>query len=297
MSQAAAYAPSIFNSQQLLFDKTARVAEAGTGMVPDDYYQHGWAVIDGVKDAQAAIVIQENFINSIDVRKVPLHARLQPRIQLAKADQIPVCDDIVATSFQVLHFDMGQPFIESDDQLLVTHVGIYLPSDTAHTVTARTRLVELSGLLEDLGVSTESIEAQLVAYVRKHGDGWVGHNTLRLACFARFIDALSKQHELENEIDKTVGQWFRAETKLDAESAYEQEMAFYARHGIELGKVEHQVALEPGQLLILDNARVIHGRIGTRRAKELYNFMFGIQALDPQDITELRRHICQAVVG
>ena len=35
-----------------------------------------------------------------------------------------------------------------------------------------------------------------VNYVREHGDGWESTNTGRLACFARFIDAMSEQKEL-----------------------------------------------------------------------------------------------------
>jgi hypothetical protein len=295
MNHATLDAPSLFNSQQFLFGKTSPTAKARTRIVPNDYYDYGWTIIDNVADAEEALTIQQSFIGSIDARKAPLHARFRSRIQLAKADQIPVCDDIVATNFQILHFDMGQPFVESDDQLLITHVGIYLPSNTAHAVTAKTRLVELDGLLENAGLTTAEIEERLMRYVNRHGDGWTGHNSLRLACFARFLDALSDEQELEADIDKTVGQWFQNETKLDAGSAHEQESAFYAHRGVDLKKVEQQIALKPGQLLILDNARVIHGRIGNRKAKELYNFMFGIEAIDREDITALRRSICSTV--
>lgn len=295
MSKTAAYSPSIFNAQRLLFAETDLVANAPKASVPEDYYQHGWTVLDGIADEQEAVAAQESLIGSIDAERLPLHERFHDRIQLAKADQIPVCDDIVTTSYQVLHFDMGHPFLESDEQLLVTHVGLYLPKTTTHRVTARTRLVELDGLVSPLELSASVIEQKVVEYVRCHGDGWDNHNTFRLACFARFIDALAKAPELETEIDKTVGQWFQSNEKLDADDAYQQEVSFYGRHGIDLSGREVQIALEPGQLLVLDNTRVIHGRIGQRKAKEVYNFMFGIESIERDDITALRQSICELV--
>lgn len=287
------YPTNIFNSQRLLFDTTRPIKEAGTTTVPEHYYQHGWVVLDEIiGDEFEAIRRQEDFLNSIRGSALPMHKRFKGRIQLAKADQIPVCDDIVATSFQVLHFDMGHPFLESDGQLFISHVGIYLPKTTNHKITARTRLVELDGLLRHLKLSPQKIEQKLLAYVRKHGDGWTGHNTYRLACFIRFLDALSAKPELQDQIDKTVGQWFENEDKLDETSAHQKETTFYDKHGIDLSKFEQRVALEPGQLLILDNTRVIHGRIGKRRTKELCNYMWGIETITPEDITELRRFIC-----
>ncbi len=292
------YSANIFNNQRLLFDTTHPVHEAGKTTVPEHYYTHGWAVLDEVIDDEfEAIQRQEDFINSIDGSKLPLHQRFRDRIQLAKADQIPVCDDIVATSFQVLHFDMGHPFLESEDQLFVSHVGIYLPKTTSHEITARTRLVELGALLKHLKLSPGAIEQKLIGYVRKYGDGWTGHNTYRLACFIRFLDALSAKPELQDQIDKTVGQWFENDDKVDETSAHEKELAFYAKHGIDLSKLEHQIELKPGQLLILDNTRVVHGRIGKRRTKELFNFMWGVEAPTADDITALRQYICRFVVG
>ncbi|HSW80549.1 MAG TPA: hypothetical protein VLG47_07270 [Candidatus Saccharimonadales bacterium] len=291
----ATYSADLFNNQRLLFDTTYRVYDAAI-QIPDQYYDHGWTVLDNIKDEFDAIRVQEDFIGSIDRTNLPMQKRFGNRIQLAKADQIPVCDDVVATSFQVLHFDMGHPFIESKDQLFVSHVGIYLPASTTHEVTARTRLVELHGMLGHLQLTPAEIENKIRAYARKYGDGWIGHNTYRLACFIRFIDALSAAPEFADQIDKTVGQWFQNDMKIAEGDAYKYEAEFYAKHGIDLSEHEHDIALEPGQLLLLDNTRVIHGRIGKRRTKELFNFMFGIETITPADITELRKYICELVV-
>ncbi|HSW80312.1 MAG TPA: hypothetical protein VLG47_06050, partial [Candidatus Saccharimonadales bacterium] len=215
----ATYSADLFNNQRLLFDTTYRVNDAAIH-IPEHYYDHGWAVLDNIKDEFDAIRVQEDFIGSIDRTKLSMHKRFGDRIQLAKADQIPVCDDVVATSFQVLHFDMGHPFVESKDQLFVSHVGIYLPASTSHEVTARTRLVELKGLLGHLHHTPVEIENKIRAYARKYGDGWIGHNTYRLACFIRFIDALSAKPEFSDQIDKTVGQWFQNDMKMAEGNAY-----------------------------------------------------------------------------
>lgn len=288
------YPVDIFNNQRLLFDTTRPIKEAGHTHVPEHYYEHGWLVPNiTVNDEFEAIRWQEDFINSIDSSRLPMQKLFGKRIQLAKADQIPVCDDIVATSFQVLHFDMGHPFMESQNQLFVSHVGIYLPKTTRHAITARTRLVEMDGLLKHLSLAPEIIAKKIRAYVRKYGDGWEGHNTYRIACFIRFLDALKDKPELADQIDKTVGQWFENEHKVKGASAHQKELDFYAKHGIDLGELEHQIALKPGQILILDNTRVIHGRIGKRRTKELCNFMWGIEKISPRDISYLRQYICQ----
>lgn len=290
------YPAGIFNNQRLLFDTTRLISKADKTNIAAHYYEHGWAILDEIIDDEFdAIQRQEDFINSVDGAKLSLQKRFHDRIQLVKADQIPVCDDIVATSFQVLHFDMGHPFLESQDQLFVSHVGIYLPKTTSREITARTRLVELDGLLKHLNLSPKEIEQRLISYTQQYGDGWTGHNTYRLACFIRILDAMSNKPELQDQIDKTVGQWFENKNKLEATTAHEKEVAFYAKHGIDLGTLEHQIALKPGQLLILDNTRVIHGRIGKRRTKELFNFMWGIEAITAEDITELRRYVCKLV--
>jgi hypothetical protein len=292
-----AYPPSLYNSQRLLFDETRLTRDADPIEVPDEFYKRGWTVIDGIGNHERAVAVQESLIGSIDSARLPLHAQLSDRVQLGKADLIPVCDDVIATSFQVLHFDMGLPFVEGSDQLLVTHVGIYLPSTTSHRVTARTRLVELDNILANTGLDVDTIEQRILAYAQRHGDGWSEYNTYRLACFVRVVDALAETPELANEIDKTVGQWFLDGQRLDAGAAHAQEAAYFARHDIDVVGREQEVALEPGQLLFLDNTRVVHGRVGKRRAKEVFNFMFGLPSIDDSDITALRHHICNLVAA
>jgi hypothetical protein len=292
-----AYPADLYDSQRLLFDRTRLTRDADAIEVPQSFYERGWVVIDGVADHEHAVAVQESLIASIDPDRVPSHALFADRVQLGKADLIPVCDDVVATSYQVLHFDMGLPFVESPDQLLVTHVGIYLPASTTHRVTARTRLLQLGGILANVGLSPAAIETRIHDYSREHGDGWGDHNSLRLACFVRLVDALSDGPRLTDQIDKTVGQWFVDGRRLDDRAAHCEEATFLASHGIEIRGREHEIALQPGQLLFVDNTRVVHGRIGERRAKEVFNFMFGVPSIDEDDVTELRREICALMAG
>jgi hypothetical protein len=292
-----AYPPDLYNTQRLLFDATSRTCEAAPVEPPEEFYERGWAVLDGIQDHDHAVALQESLIAGIDATRVPSVERFAERIQLGKADLIPVCDDVVATSFQVLHFDMGLPLLEGIPQLLVTHVGIYLPSVCDQPVTARTRLVELDGILASQGLVTAEVEARLIRYVREHGDGWGEHNTRRLACFVRFIDALAAHPELTEKIDKTVGQWFMDGARLDSDEAYAMESAFYARHGVGVACREHEVLLKPGQLLFVDNTRVVHGRTGRRRAREIFNFMFGVPTMTDEDVSAIREDVCTLMVG
>jgi hypothetical protein len=292
-----AYPPDIYNSQRLLFDQTRRACEADPIDVPEDFYERGWTIVDGVADHEHAVAIQERLIAGIDPERVPFHDLFAERVQLGKADLIPVCDDVVATSYQVLHFDMGLPFAEGLDQLLVSHVGIYMPADTEHEVTARTRLLELDGILAETGLGAAEIEARVVEYARRHGDGWEDHNSLRLACFVRVVDALAAEPEVTEKIDKTVGQWFMDGERLESTDAHAQESEYYARHGIDVLAREQEVALAPGQLLFVDNTRVVHGRTGKRRAQEIFNFMFGVPSIDDADVAALRGGVCELMAG
>src|SRR5262245_41390635 len=112
-----AYPPSLYNSQQLLFNRTRPARDAQPAEVPEEFYERGWTVMSGIADHEHAVSTQESVIGSMDADRLPLHARFADRLQLGKADLIPVCEDVVATSYQVLHFDMGLPLVEGPDQL------------------------------------------------------------------------------------------------------------------------------------------------------------------------------------
>lgn len=280
-----------FDSQSLLFESSPFVVDSPPEPVASDYYKHGWTLVSELPTAQAAAEFQAGFIAGIDGARLRLHEHFVDRIKLAKADHIPVCSDVVESRFQVLHFDMGLPLAEGLEQLLVTHVGIYLPATTVHPVTARTRILELGGILTHLELDAATLGERLRDYAESHGDGWHDINTRRLACFARVVDAAAGSRLLSREIDKTVGEWFSPGADVEDAKAYEAELAFFEKFGIDLRHFERTILLEPGQLLILDNLRVVHGRVGQRRERELLNLMYGVERADAKDIALVRSYL------
>ncbi len=287
----------IFNSQQFQFGRFAPVDQAPPEPARTDFYQEGWTVFDDVADPRTALAVQESFIAGLDGWRLPFHRLLDSRVELAKADQIPVCSDVLPDAYQVHHFDMGHPLTQQPNQPLIAYVGLYLPADSS-PVTARTRLLDLWGLVRHFGLYPWEAADRLEAYAAAHGDGWIDaagtyHNTGRLACLARVIDALSGRHELADIIDRPVGQWFSPERSLDEFEAHGLETAFYLQHGINMPTSEVEVTLEPGQLLIIDNVRIAHGRIGQRQERELYSFMWGLPEATPADISAVRTCISE----
>lgn len=274
------------SGQELLFDTSKMISQQlGTFNIPDDFYENGYALIDNIDDVHAAQAPLEQFIASIDHKRLPLYAQFIHKIQLAKVDLIPVCHDIVPRTFQALHFDMGQPLISSSNQTMYLILALYKPK-TSVPSEAKTRVVAIGKLLAQRTFGDP--EQRLIDYVKQHGDGWkepMVVNTLRLGCFARILDAVTGRNELINDIDKTTGQWF----DYGNAGAFAREKDFFSACGLDLEKAEEQINVQPGQLLIVDNMRCVHGRIGPRKPKEIYQFLFGVKSATPAMIDEFRK--------
>src|SRR5579871_5385848 len=115
-----------FNEQRLLFEESRKIVSSTTNeKVPEKFYTQGYAIIENIATPQDAYAILESLISSIDKQKVSLFSHFASRVQLAKADLIPVCDDVVESSFQVLHLDMGQPIISKKPQTMYLITGLY----------------------------------------------------------------------------------------------------------------------------------------------------------------------------
>ncbi len=271
--------------QYLLFDSSPKIIPNKTLELPESFYSQGFCLIDDIPDPKEYL---HAFISSIDTKKAPLFKNNLQDMQLAKHDKLPVCQDIVQTGFQALHYDMGQPFGTDVDQTLYTISALWRSPDTPANPAAKTRLVSLKDLLSQKTFgSPEVVRERLMAYVDSFGDGWVKpepFNTKRLACFARIIDAISGQNELTKQIDTMIGQVFEYDENLDGVTGLQQEQAFFQQAGLDLPAVEQQIEILPGQMLIFDNQRVVHGRIGERKARELDNFIYGIKKAAPEDI-------------
>lgn len=283
--------------QKLLFDETQCVASLYSNcelIIPQSFYSDGFIVLDNMDSYNEAQRTLEKFIANIDTRKLPIYSRFLPRIKLAKVDRIPICQDLVKATFQALHYDMGQPIISDSTQTMYLIISLYCPKDVVFTK-AKTRVARIKKLLsqKEWG-GNKVLEKKLIDYVKNYGDGWTypdAVNTMRISCFARIIDAVSGLNELTGDIDKTTGQWFQYEENINDETGIKNEYEFYKKCGIDLRKAEEQIKLEPGQLLIIDNLRTVHGRIGKRKPQELYQFMYGIKNATPEDIDIFREYL------
>lgn len=278
------------SGQELLFDRSKVILKKITcSDIPEKFYEDGYTIIDNVKNKEEAEKLMENFISNINERKLPLYAEFMNKIQLAKVDLIPVCKDILPRSFQALHFDMGQPIISESNQTMYILLALYKPKNSKPSL-AKTRVVSIKKLLSRKKFGDEKmIEKKLINYAKNHGDGWKKPcrvNTFRLACFARVLDAITGENKLAEEIDYTTGQWFNQNNKQDG---LENEKRFFSAYGLNLKSAEEQINVKPGQLLIVDNMRCVHGRVGPRNPKEIYQFLFGVKSVSSTTINSFRK--------
>ncbi len=290
----------MYNTQQLLFDKSQKVNlwKHQNIEIPESFYRYGYAILKNISTPEEAQQTAEIFLANLDLQKLPFYKTVNDSIQLAKADAIPVCDDSVETSFQALHFDMGQAMESTESQLMITGVALYHPLNTL-SGTAKTRILPLRGLLKNTPWKQESekeIEKRIIEYVNQHGDGWDNVNTRRLICFARVIDAISKTEDLIDLRDKTMAAWFKNKKNPSGLISLDNEINFYKLRGLDLNQLETQITLLPGQILIMDNTRAVHGRIGKRTTKEIYQFMFGLQAT-PEQIVGFRKNLIRELTN
>ena len=278
--------------------KTPFVAKLGLkgSSLPESFYEKGYCIIDeGVVDEIEARDVIENLIASIDVEKAPVYKKFLDKIRLAKRDQIPVCDDSVETSFQALHFDMGQPMFSEEEQNMFMITGLFIPKGEIPK-TAKTRVINIKGLFNDSEKfgTKDQVEEKIVDYVKKYGDGWTYPdkvNTCRISCFARVVDAVAGTQELADYFDKTMAQWFRDPENPTGEASKAMEKKFYEERGIDLDSIEEDIVIKPGQILIVDNMRTAHGRIGKRSEKETWQFMYGVHNATPSEIETFRKEL------
>ena len=108
---------------------------------------------------------------------------------------------------------------------------------------------------------------------------------------------MSQTSELADYRDKTMAQWFADPEKKDSLTSMRNEYRFYKLRGLDFSVKEKQITLQPGQLLILDNMRVVHGRIGKRNMEEIYQFMYGVKAVEPAEINSFRRDLVKELIS
>jgi hypothetical protein len=72
------------------------------------------------------------------------------------------------------------------------------------------------------------------------------------------------------------------------------EFEFFSERGLPLD-IEHEVCLEPGELLIFDNLLVAHGRRGARQPGELHQRVIGYRQMLPNQQQALRDRFLAAL--
>jgi hypothetical protein len=60
-----------------------------------------------------------------------------------------------------------------------------------------------------------------------------------------------------------------------------------------LRAVEERIRIGPGELLIIDNIRCLHGRVGPRTPRELYQLLYGVKSASVSMIEAARDWIVE----
>jgi hypothetical protein len=174
-----------------------------------------------------------------------------------------------ARDFQVLHIDFGLPVEPREPVDVARFTALYI--DAQHSSTsALTRVVALRSLLSRRHWSDRSVLlARLRRYHRAGGDG-ARHVE---GILARLVEAADDCPTLPPPDDPN----YRCGLEF---ASLAEEHAHFARHSLELGRVEHHVRLAPGELLLLDNLATAHGRLGVRTPEELHQLCVGYCGLE-----------------
>jgi hypothetical protein len=224
-------------------------------------------------------------------------AHLASQLEILEEGRIPP-DGSDPNPYLALHFDQGHPLFPVGPTTLYLAVGLYRPPSGLRSLAA-TRLVSLPVLLAPSrwGGGTQ-IESRLQAYARSHGSSWdwQGDSGHRVSCFARVLDALNPPARLTNFRTTPKADWYAASKAGHEFGDLAEEGAFYAGRGAPLD-CEQRVIVQPGELLLIDNVRAIHGRVGTRAAGELHQFLIGRTGCTPMDAHLIRRWLAATLAG
>lgn len=195
-----------------------------------------------------------------------------------------------------MHFDLGHPLFPRHPADLCLYVALYLPADGRPSAAA-TRVAAIDAFRRTGGWgSVAGIERRLRRYAQSHGSSWdwEGDSGHRVSCFARIIDALCAPHRLTNFRTTPRDRWYEASAAGHEFQSLEAERAYYASCGIVLGDIEEQVVLRPGQLLVINNVRSVHGRVGRRVPGEVCQFVVGARQVAPGNASVLREYLAQS---
>jgi hypothetical protein len=246
---------------------------------------------DGV-DAVGFVRIAEPFVTREDAwnaaRVIVDHVGARPGLAVVGDFVIPPLDGPPSRDFQTLHLDFGLPLIPVVPGDVARFTALHVTVDAAPSG-AVTRLVPIRSLVAGHDwADRDELVRRFARYGRSHG-AWDDAAGYVEGSLARIIEAALGQPPVLPSV-KT-----HPEFLCGAEFAsLAEETEFFARRDLHPDAVEIDVCLGPGELLIIDNFALAHGRRGTRRPGELHQRVFGHPALPVDEQLRFRNRVLDA---
>jgi hypothetical protein len=248
----------------------------------------GWAlwrdIDDTAKAVELAAHIASAFVRRFDAPIADLRAA--EMLELGATPTRASAAD--APYFRALGFAGGHPVVESGNgQRFAALVGWYADGERERCK-LETRLVSIPALLPAAApIDAAQVEGRLGDYVVAYGNRWPDvpdQRPLRLACLARFLDALQPAPTL---VARTARDWF-VEAGDSAEQSLAREVAYFEQCGVDLAQHEVRVLLEPGDLLVVDNLTCAHGFVGPLPQYPRIECTFGTSGLTAGGVRAIR---------
>jgi hypothetical protein len=203
---------------------------------------------------------------------------------------LPPPDGLQSRDFQTLHLDFGLPVDPRAEQDVGLYTALHIPR-TFGSVSAVTRLVPLVALLAQ---RTWPVPDELLARLRTYGNthgAWDDERGYVEGSLARLVEAAAGSGMLPSvkaEPEFLCGMEF---------DSLQAEHRFFEGHGLDIGAVQIEIPLAPGELLVFDNLAFGHGRRGIRRPGELRQWVFGDPALGLVGQFQVRERVLAAFHG
>jgi hypothetical protein len=246
----------------------------------------GFTRLEGPFACAAAAQELGRLIAACAWRSDPLNEGMPP-LEVVGEFVIPPIGEKSTPAFQTFHIDFGFPLDPKSASDIAHYTFLHIPSDHC-AAGALTRIMRLDSLFGQRPWASEGeLEHRFASYGKSHGS-WHGMHGYQEGILARVVDAAHGRPSLpsrEQAPSVLCGHEFQSP---------EQERVFFQDHGLRLEDTEERVELRPGQLLILDNLAVTHGRLGRRKPGELCQMMLGYRALDPVRQRLLRARLLRA---
>lgn len=253
--------------------------------------------VAGLPDADAAE--REAFQIAVELaERDPLLRQLDPsRLVVLQRSRIPPAGSGYASPFLALHFEWGQPLFPTKEETLYLFLALLMPQEEPASGTT-TRIVSVERLVGQRSWGdADEVEKRLREYVASHGSSWDwdGDTGGRVSCFARIVDALAPEHVLTNFRQVPREQWYERSRAANEFGSLEEERAFYRERGVDVKAAECSMVMQPGELLVVNNVRAVHGRTGRRRVEELHQVLLGIRDVHPDEASVVRRWLIEQI--